>query len=131
MCVLLCPAENRNSHANYLPRPASGERAGVRGCFSSSDRSVWRNSVEILDNIVVPDADHAITEGVKCAIALLVLGAFCVLAAVELDNQAPLAANKVDVVSSDRLLADKFEGAQLPAAKACPRRELCRREGAA
>jgi hypothetical protein len=27
---------------NYLPRPACGERVGVRGDFSSSDRSLWR-----------------------------------------------------------------------------------------
>jgi hypothetical protein len=51
-----------------------------------------------------------------------------VLAAVELDNQAPLAANKVDVVALDRLLANEFEAAELPAANACPQREFCRRE---
>jgi hypothetical protein len=39
-----------------------------------------------------------------------------VLAAVEFDDQAPLTANKVDVVSIDGLLADKLEAAQLPSA---------------
>jgi len=53
-----------------------------------------------------------------------------VLASVELDNQAPLTANKVDIVSADRLLPDEFEAAELPAAKACSQRELCRGEGA-
>ena len=63
-------------------------------------------------------------------IALPVFGVFRVLASVELDNQAPLTANKVDIVSADRLLPDEFEAAELPAAKACPQRELCRGEGA-
>jgi len=53
-----------------------------------------------------------------------------VLTAVELDNQAPLAANEVDVVSINGLLADEFEAAELPTAKACPQREFCWREGA-
>ena len=52
------------------------------------------------------------------------------LTAVELDNQVPLAANEVDVVSIDGLLADEFEAAELPTAKACPQREFCWREGA-
>ena len=34
--------ENRNNGTNYLPRPACGERVGVRGRFSSSDSRVWR-----------------------------------------------------------------------------------------
>jgi len=42
----------------------------------------------------------------------------------------PLAANKIDVVSSNGLLADEFEAVELTAAKACPHRELCRRERA-
>jgi hypothetical protein len=39
-----------------------------------------------------------------------------VLTAVEFDNQAALAANEVNVVSIDRLLADEFEAAELPTA---------------
>jgi hypothetical protein len=37
--------------------------------------------------VVVPDADHAMTEGARCIFALLVCGAFTVLAAVEFDSQ--------------------------------------------
>jgi hypothetical protein len=66
------------------------------------------NSVEIVYYIVVPDSDHTIPERAKRAIALPVFAVFSVLAAVELDYQAPFAANKVDVVSSNRLLADEF-----------------------
>jgi hypothetical protein len=52
------------------------------------------------------------------------------VAAVELDNQAPLATNGVDVVSIDRLLANEFEAAESPDANACPQREFCGRERA-
>jgi hypothetical protein len=56
----------------------------------------------------------------KCSIAVPVVAAFRVLSAIELDNQAPLAADKVDEISIDRLLPDKFVTAELPTAKACP-----------
>jgi hypothetical protein len=51
-----------------------------------------------------------------------------VLAAVEFDNQASLAADEIDVISINGLLADEFEAAELPTAKACPEREFCGRE---
>src|SRR5882762_9556368 len=52
------------------------------------------------------------------------------LAAVEFDDQAPLAANEVDVIAIDRLLANEFEAAELPTANACPQRKFCGRERA-
>jgi hypothetical protein len=51
------------------------------------------------------------------------------LAAVELDNQMPVATNKVDIVLTDGFLADEFEAAELPAANACPQREFRLRGG--
>jgi hypothetical protein len=88
------------------------------------------NPVQIFDDIVVPDADHAITEGAKRAVAMPVFGAFRVLAAVELDNQSPLTTNEVDVVAIDRLLASEFEAAESAAANAYPQRQFCLRERA-
>jgi hypothetical protein len=87
--------------------------------------------VQIFDDIVVPDADHAVTEGAQPAVTMPVFEAFRVLAAVELDYQAPLAADKVRIVPIDGLLADKFEATELPSANASPQREFCRRECAA
>jgi hypothetical protein len=52
------------------------------------------------------------------------------LAAVELDNQAPLAANEIDIVAVDRLLASEFEAPESATANACPQRQFCRRERA-
>jgi hypothetical protein len=48
-----------------------------------------------------------------------------VFAAIELDNQTPLATNKVDVEPIYGLLAGEFEAAELAAAKARPQREFC------
>ena len=81
--------------------------------------------VEIFDDLVVPDANHAITEGMEFSVASSVLWTFEVLAAVEFDDQAPLATNEVDIVPIDGLLADKLEAAQLPCANACPQRKFC------
>jgi hypothetical protein len=49
---------------------------------------------------------------------------FRVLTAVELDDQAPVAIDEVDAIAADRLLADEFEAAELPAANAGPQREF-------
>jgi len=47
-----------------------------------------------------------------------------VLAAVELDYQALLAANKVHVLPIDGLLADKFEATEPPGADASPQQPV-------
>jgi len=57
----------------------------VRGYFSSSDRSIWRTPVQVLDDIVVPDADHSISEGAWLAVASPVCWVSRALAAVEFD----------------------------------------------
>ena len=57
-----------------------------------------------------------------------VFPAFRVLAAVELDNQAPLATNEINVVAIDRLLASELEAAEPATPNACPQRQFCRRE---
>ena len=68
-----------------------GEGRG-EGRFFEFGQQPLENPVQIFDDVVVPDADHAITEGAERAVALPVYGACRVLAAVELDYQAPLAA---------------------------------------
>ena len=88
------------------------------------------NPVQILNDIVIPDADHAITEGAQVAVALLVFGLSRMLTAVEFDNQVPLATNEVGVVPIDGLQAYKFEAAELPTANAGPESEFCGRQRA-
>jgi hypothetical protein len=104
-----------------------GEGRG-EGLFFKLGQEGLENTVEILNDIVVPDADYAITEGAEVAVALVVFLTSEMLAAVEFDDQASLAANEVDVVAIDGLLADEFEAAELPATNACPQRKFCGRE---
>jgi hypothetical protein len=84
-----------------------GEGRG-EGRFFEFGPEPLQNPVQIFDDIVVPDADHAITEGAERVIGLPVFEAFRVLAAIELDDQAPLAAEEVHVVAIDGLLPDKI-----------------------
>ena len=102
------------------PSPRLRGEGWGEGRFLEFGQKSLENPVQIFYDIVVPDADHVIAEGAERAVALLVFGAFRVLAAVELDNQAPLAAGKVHVVRIDRLLADKFEATELSSAYALP-----------
>ena len=47
----------------------------------------------------------------------MICSAFGVLTTVDLDNQPPLATNKVGVVCPDWFLPDEFESIELPIAK--------------
>ena len=106
-----------------------GEGRG-EGLFFEFGQQRLENPVQILNDIVIPDADHAITEGAQVAVALLVFGVSRMLTAIELDNQMPLATNEVGVVPIDGLQAYKFEAAELPTANAGPQSEFCGRERA-
>jgi hypothetical protein len=90
------------------------------GRFFEFGQERLQNSVKIVDDFVVPDAEHAIAEGAEGTVALLVLGTFRVLTAIEFDNQATFTANEVAAVSINGLLADEFEAAELPTANASP-----------
>jgi hypothetical protein len=59
-----------------------------------------------------------------------VFGAFGLLAAVELDNQAPLTTHEVDVVAIDGLLASELEATKSATANVCPQLQFCRCERA-
>jgi hypothetical protein len=86
------------------------------------------NPVEVVDDLVFPDADHAVTKCRQHPVALSVVWAFRVLAAIELDDQAPLTTDKINVVAIDRLLANEFEAAKSASANVGPQREFRRGE---
>jgi hypothetical protein len=67
-----------------------GEGRG-EGLFFEFGRERLENPVQILNDLVVPDADHAITAGAEVAVALPVVRAIRMLAAIEFYDQAPLA----------------------------------------
>ena len=113
----------KNLTLNRLsPSPRLRGEGRGEGRFFEFGKERLENPVEVLNDIVVPDTDHLITEDAQVTVALPVLRAFGVLTAVELDDQAPLAANEVDVVAIGGLLPDEFEAAELPAAYAHPQR---------
>jgi hypothetical protein len=75
-----------------------------------------KNSVKILNDIVVPNADDAVTEGAQLTVTLSVFRGLRMLAAVKLDNQPPFSTNEVHMVAGNRVLPDEFEAAQLTTA---------------
>jgi len=90
--------------------PLAGRGRGEGLTFEAGQEGL-ENPGKIVDDIVVPDVDHAVAKGAQPTVALLVCSTLRVLATVEFDDQAPLAANEVDIVSIDGLLADELEPA--------------------
>jgi hypothetical protein len=66
------------------PSPRSRGEGRGEGLFFEFGKE--RFEPQIPDDIVVPDAEHAIAEDAEVFVALLVFRAFRVLAATELDN---------------------------------------------
>ncbi len=62
-------------------------------------------------------------------VALSICKAPRVLSAVKLNNQSPVTAGEIDIVRTDRLLADEFEPAKLPTANPPRKFGFGRREG--
>src|SRR5215472_7084020 len=99
---LKCSGTREEQSRRLPPSPRLRGEGWGEGLLCEFAKEHAENTVQILNNIIVPDAHNTITESAQLAVALPVFGSFRVLAAVEFDNQAPLAANKIDVVSIDR-----------------------------
>jgi len=67
-----------------------------------------QHAVEIAENLVVPDTHDAIAERIQVSVAALIGCAVGMLATIDFDDEAPLAADKVNVIGADRLLASEF-----------------------
>ena len=68
--------------------------------------------VEVFQDFVVPYPDHAIAERVQLRVTLPVSRIIGMLTAIDLDDEAPFAADEIDVKWTDRFLADEFEAAE-------------------
>jgi hypothetical protein len=123
------PTGRSGKPADYLPRPRLRGEGRGEGLFFEFGQERLQYPIQILNYVIVPDADHPITKGGQLAVALPVFVTIRVLAAVEFNNQALLATHEIDVVPTDRLLADEFEASELPSANACPQREFCSSQG--
>jgi len=84
----------------------------VRG-FTKFRLEHLQYAVDIGEHIIVPDPDCAIAERAQRGIALPICGAIRMLPAVNLNDETPIAAEEVDVIGSNRLLADEFEAGKL------------------
>jgi len=67
-----------------------------------------QHAVEIAEDFIVPDADHSIAERIQVGVAALIQRAVRMLPAIDLDNQALLAADEIDVIRSNRLLSGEL-----------------------
>jgi hypothetical protein len=110
------------------PSPRVRGEGWGEGRFFEFSQERLQNPLQILNDVIIPDADHAIAEGAKFAVALTVFGIFRVLAVVELYDQAPIATNEVDIIPADGLLADEFAATELATANARPQCKFCWRE---
>ena len=105
--------------AAAFPLPACGERDRVRGDPKLGCEHL-QHAFEIAKNLVVPDTNDAILKGIQVSISALIRRAVGVLSAIDLDDEALLAADKIDVVRPDRLLAREFHPAKPAIAKRQP-----------
>jgi hypothetical protein len=70
-----------------------------------------QNSIEVVDDLIVPEPDNAIAAAGQFDRALSVgLGVCRVLSAVQLDHQFPRRAGEVDYAAADRVLTAEFPG---------------------
>ncbi len=71
-------------------------------------------------NIVIPDANDAISQRREVMIALLVGWTVRVLTTVDLDNQSSFTAKEISIVRAERHLSDKFKPGNLTIAYPVP-----------
>ena len=79
-----------------------------------------QHAFDVLEYLVVPDPDDLVTEPGQKSVSLVILLVVRMLAAVDLDDQILLAADKVGIVGAYRFLADEFEAAELAVAQLPP-----------
>jgi hypothetical protein len=91
----------------------------VRGFFELGLEHL-QHAFEVFEYLVVPDPDDLVPERSQNCVPLGICCAVGMLAAVDLDDQMPLAADKVGVVGSYRLLAYEFDAAELAVAQLSP-----------
>jgi hypothetical protein len=79
-----------------------------------------QNPIDILDHIIVPEAQNSIVMIAKPLVANGVASAFGVLTTVNFNDQALLPANQVYDVGTNRLLANEFHSAERARADTVP-----------
>jgi hypothetical protein len=102
----------------------------VEALFAVADRLLGRrenyipNAFDISQHLVIPETQHAIMMLGEPSIPHGVASAPGMLAAIDLDDEPLLAADKIDDVPADRLLTDEFVPAQRSRTKVSPKLSL-------
>ncbi len=91
----------------------------MRGCFKLGSEHL-QHAFDVLEYLIVPDPDDLVTDLSQKCVPPAICRALRMLAAVDLDDQMPLAADKVRVVGTYGLLADEFEAAEPSIAQMFP-----------
>jgi hypothetical protein len=78
------------------------------------------NTGDIVQDVIVPEVQHAIACGSEECVALLVVDAFGVLRTVSLDDQAVCLTNEIRDIGSDRPLSPEFRATKCAIAQAGP-----------
>ena len=80
----------------------------MRGLFEFRLQQL-QNALDIIQNIIVPNPDCPIPEPAHHRSALAIGDAVCMLAAIDLDNEAQIATHEIREIGSDRLPTHEFE----------------------
>ncbi len=76
--------------------------------------------LDVRQHLVVPEAKDPIAAGSKPRVTGSVSGRICVLAAIDLDDEAPLPTNEIADIWTDWLLPNELATRELSAAKMPP-----------
>ena len=101
------------------PSPVRGGALGAISCQFDLRNEGLQHAIRVLQDVVVPEADHPVAVGFDQLGSRLVGRAIGVLPAIQLDCEPETAASEVD----DRVADPEFAGelhAQLPAAQVPP-----------
>jgi hypothetical protein len=103
----------------------------VRGLSPQFGEEGLKHAINVLDDVVVPYADDAVTESGQITVALSIYSVFGVLTAIDLDDDMPVTAREINIIRPDRLLTREFEPAEPAIPKIAPKLRFCRCEGTA
>ena len=107
--------------ASFATQALSPSREKVSG-EAQFGAEAFQHAVYIRQDIMVPEADHAVAMRFDKRGARGVTVAGRMLSAIQFDDQSRPPAGEVGDMRADRKLADKFEAVELPRAQSCPQR---------
>jgi hypothetical protein len=119
---------NSRRGAPHLAPPAGRGRIAsairVRGSLCDHGSNRVENTRQIAQNVVVPEMQDAIIVHDQPLVTNGVVLAFRVLPAINFDDEAGFATNKIDDVRTDRLLPDKLLSMELARSQTMPERRF-------